>query len=98
MTASGGEVSGNVATGQVLQLVSGSTVHASFPIVIYGDVSGDGAVTSKDLLLAQKHILGVSALSGAYLKAADSGKDGKVTSADLLRTQKQILGITSPIL
>lgn len=98
VAASGGEVSGNVATGQVLQLVSGSTVHASFPIVIYGDVSGDGAVTSKDLLLAQKHILGVSALSGAYLKAADSGKDGKVTSADLLRTQKQILGITSPIL
>ena len=64
----------------------------------FGDVSGDGAVTSKDLLLAQKHILGVASLSGAYLKAADSGKDGTLTSSDLLRTQKQILGITSPIL
>ena len=89
---------GNVATGQVLQLLAGDTVHASIPIVIYGDVSGDGAVTSKDLLLAQKHILGVASLSGAYLKAADSGKNGTLTSSDLLRTQKQILGITSPIL
>ena len=59
---------------------------------------GDGAVTSKDLLLAQKHILGITVLSGSYLKAADSGKDGTLTSSDLLRTQKQILGITSPIL
>lgn len=98
VTANGAAVTGNVATGQVLQLLSGNTVHASFPIVIYGDASGDGAVTSKDLLLAQKHILGVTSLSGAYLKAADSGKDGKLTSSDLLRTQKQILGITSPIL
>ena len=98
VTANGAAVTGNVATGQVLQLLSGDTVHASFPIVIYGDTSGDGAVTSKDLLLAQKHILGVTSLSGAYLKAADSGKDGKLTSSDLLRTQKQILGITSPIL
>ena len=98
VTANGAAVTGNVATGQVLQLLSGDTVHAAFPIVIYGDVNGDGAVTSRDLLRTQKHILGISALSGSYFTAADSNKDGNLTSRDLLRTQKQILGITSPIL
>lgn len=95
--AAGKAVTGKVATGHKLQTLSGGKVYASYPLVIYGDVSGDGAVTTKDLLIAQKHILGISKISGAALTAADSGKDGKLTTADLLRTQKQILGITSPI-
>ncbi len=98
VTASGAAVTDNAATGQVVQLMSGGKVVASYPLVIYGDTSGDGAVTSRDLLIAQRHILGISKLSGAYLTAADSGKDGQVTSTDLLRSQKQILGITSVIL
>lgn len=96
--ASGKAASGKVATGYKLQILSGGTVYAAYPVVIYGDVSGDGVVSSKDLLMAQKHILGISKISGAALFAADSGKDGKLTSSDLLRTQKQILGISSPIL
>lgn len=97
VTAAGKEVTGNVATGHVLRIMANGTVYASYPIVIYGDTNGDGAVTSVDLLIAQKHILGISKLKGAYLTAADSGKDGSVTSIDLLRTQKQILGISSVI-
>ncbi|MBQ6706054.1 MAG: SH3 domain-containing protein [Clostridia bacterium] len=98
VTADGKPATGNAATGQVVQLLSGGKVMRSYPVVIYGDTSGDGAVTSRDLLIAQRHILGISKLSGAYLTAADSGKDGTVTSTDLLRSQKQILGITSVIL
>lgn len=98
VNAAGAAVSGNAATGHMVQVLSGGKVFASYPLVIYGDVSGDGVVSSKDLLMAQKHILGISKISGAALAAADSGKDGKLTSSDLLRTQKQILGITSPIL
>ena len=97
VNAAGKEVSGNVATGHVVKIMAGGTVYASYPVVIYGDVNGDGTVTSIDLLIAQKHILGISKLSGAYLTAADSGKDGTVTSVDLLRTQKQILGLSSVI-
>lgn len=97
VNAAGKEVSGNVATGHVVNITAGGTVYASYPVVIYGDVNGDGTVTSIDLLIAQKHILGISKLSGAYLTAADSGKDGTVTSVDLLRTQKQILGLSSVI-
>lgn len=95
--ANGKAVSGTVATGHKLQIMAGSSVYATYPVVVYGDVSGDGAVSSKDLLMAQKHILGISKISGAAFAAADSGKDGALTSSDLLRTQKQILGITKPI-
>ncbi len=93
-----GEIVDKVATGYQLQLMSGGQVYASYPLVIYGDVTGDGVVSTKDLLVAQKHILGISSLSGAALSAADSGKDGKVSTADLLRSQKQILGIIEPII
>ncbi len=96
--ADGAAVTGKLVTGHTLQIIVGGKVFSSYPIVIYGDVSGDGAVSSRDLLMAQKHILGITKLEGAPLAAADSGKDGKLTSSDLLRTQKQILGISSPIL
>ncbi len=98
VTASGTAVTGNVATGQVVQLMSGGKVYASYPVVIYGDTNGDGVVNSRDLLIGQRHILGIAKLSGAYWTAADSGKDGQVTSTDLLRSQKQILGLSSVIL
>ena len=97
VNAAGKEVSGNIATGHKVQIMAGGKVYASYPVVIYGDVSGDGVVSSKDLLMAQKHILGLSKLKDVALAAADSSKDGKLTSSDLLRTQKQILGLIKPI-
>ncbi len=98
VNAAGAAVTGNVGTGHIVRIMAGGAVYASYPVVIYGDTNGDGKVTSVDLLIAQKHILGISKLSGAYLTAADSGKDGALTSIDLLRTQKQILGLSSVIL
>lgn len=89
------KASGVVATGDILQLSGESTV--SYPIVIYGDVNGDGLVTSADLRTTQKHILGISQLSGYYFTAADSGKNGGITSADLRTTQKFILGVTKSL-
>jgi hypothetical protein len=89
------KTSGVVATGDILQLSGESTV--SYPIVIYGDVNGDGLVTSADLRTTQKHILGISQLSGYYFTAADSGKNGGITSADLRTTQKFILGVTKSL-
>ncbi len=89
------KASGAVATGDILRLSGESTV--SYPIVIYGDVNGDGLVTSADLRTTQKHILGISQLSGYYFTAADSGKNGGITSADLRTTQKFILGVTKSL-
>ncbi len=95
--AAGEKKSGLVGTGDILRLYSGDKLHASYPIVIYGDVNGDGKVSSLDLRVAQKHILKVSTIDGYYLTAADSSKDGALTSLDLRVTQKYILKITNTL-
>lgn len=84
---------GKVATGDILQLMNGQSVHDEYPVVIYGDVNGDGAINSQDLRRAQRHILGVKAVEGYPLAAADANRDGTVDSRDLRRTQRYILGI-----
>ncbi len=91
------KTTGHIATGDIVRLYSGETLCASYPVVIYGDVNGDGKITSLDLRITQKHILGVDKLTGYSLTAADAGKDGNVTSLDLRVTQKHILGITKTL-
>lgn len=58
-----------------------------------GDINGDGKISNVDLVLLQKHILGIEPLSGAPLEAADTGRDGKISNKDLVILQKRILGI-----
>ena len=67
---------------------------ARYTFVIYGDVNGDGAVTSMDLLYVKRHILGTKLLEEPYLTAADAnrGNDG-ITSIDLLYIKRHILDI-----
>ncbi len=90
--------SGIVGTGDILRVYdTDKALHASYPVVIVGDVNGDGKITSLDLRIAQKHILKVTALDGYYLTAADSSKDKSLTSLDLRITQKFILGVTKTV-
>lgn len=91
------KTAGSLATGDMLRLYSGSILCVSYPIVIYGDVNGDGIINSQDLRRAQRHILGVSNISGYYLTAADTNMDGNLTSQDLRKTQRHILGLTATL-
>ena len=95
--AAGKQKDGIVGTGDILRLYSGNELYKSYPVVIYGDVNGDGKVSSLDLRVAQKHILKASTIDGYYLTAADSSKDGTLTSLDLRITQKYILKITNTL-
>lgn len=88
---------GAVATGDILHLYNGSTITASYPIVIYGDANGDGKVSAIDLRATQKHILSVTALTGYYLTAADVNRDNTPSAIDLRMMQKHILGITASL-
>jgi len=89
---------GTVATGDILRLYDkNNKLTVSHPVVIYGDVNGDGKVNSVDLRRAQRHILGVIKVQGYFLSAADANRDGKVNSVDLRRAQRYILGILKDI-
>ena len=89
---------GTVATGDILRLYDKENkLVASYPVVIYGDVNGDGKVNSVDLRRAQRYILGVIKMEGYFLTAADANRDGKVNSVDLRRAQRYILGILKDI-
>ena len=84
-----------VGTGCVVQVLQSGVLCAAYPVVIKGDVSGDGRLDSLDLLKIQKHILGVSALSDVARSAADVSGDGIIDSLDLLKLQKHLLGLTT---
>jgi len=94
-TAAGSKkTDGTVATGDILRVYDNDKkLTASYPVVIYGDVNGDGKVNSVDLRRAQRHILGVIKVEGYFLSAADANRDGKVNSVDLRRAQRYILGL-----
>ena len=61
--------------------------------ILYGDINGDGKVSNLDLVLMQKHILGITELTGSSLEAANVSKDGGISNKDLVILQKHILGI-----
>jgi len=96
VTDSNGTVKTNksLATGDKISITSAGETK-TYIIVIRGDTSGNGKIDALDLLKVQKHILDVTDLSGAYLKAGDANNDGKINPLDLLIIQKHILGVSS---
>ncbi len=55
-------------------------------------------VSTLDLVLIQRHILGIQTLDSPYkLIAADANNDGKVTASDLTELRKLILGVTNAL-
>ncbi len=83
-----------IGTGSKIRIFDGDSLLIEYKIIIYGDINGDGKIDSIDLLVLQRHILGIKTLSGVLLKAGNIDKNGKKpSSADLLKIQRHILGI-----
>ena len=82
------KVTGSIATGDIL-----SIDNKVYEACIYGDPSGDGVISIKDLLIIQKYLLGSRRLEGVYNNSADVSKDGVVSIKDLLIIQKYLLGV-----
>ena len=62
--------------------VKDESVELSAEIHLYGDINGDGKITTTDVGLANAHAKGIKTLDGYELTVADVSKDGKVTTAD----------------
>ena len=90
----GSAQTGTVGTGNILNVYNSSgNLYKSYTIVIYGDVTGNGKISTLSLLAIQKHILKISALTGPYLVAADVLKSNKISSLNLFKIQKHILRV-----
>ena len=63
----------------------------TYNVVIRGDTSGDGVISSIDYSKIRTYILNQSGLTGVYKQAADLNNDGIISSMDYSRVRGSIL-------
>jgi SpoIID/LytB domain protein len=86
----------SMATGDFIRTVYGDgTSYFDLPVVLYGDIDGDGGISQSDLDALRQHILNVTKLAGPYLAAADLNHDAAVDSLDVLLLMKNLNGAYS---
>ena len=81
-----------VGTGCTVYLMNGDKAVDSADVVVLGDISGDGRLTSVDYLRLRAYFGGDYELSGAYLAAAHIAGRDTVTSVDYLRLRAHFSG------
>lgn len=77
--------SGKIGTGDKLTLVVDGEVADELTVVIYGDLNGDGNISSADKKLAYRYQLGKDSLPEAAMLAADIDHDGSVGNGDMVK-------------
>jgi acyl carrier protein len=84
-------VDGSVSTGDFVRTAyGGGTSYFDLPVVLYGDIDGDGSISQSDLDALRLHILNLTKLAGPYLTAMDVNQDGAVDSLDVLLLMKNL--------
>ena len=82
------EGSATAKTGQVLTVLNGSTIIATYEVVVAGDANRDGKATTVDARTIVKSLVGASSLTGAVQLAADINGDEDITSLDVRMLMK----------
>lgn len=77
------KTSGTIGTGGKIDIITNETI-LHFNIIIFGDLSGEGNINTKDKTLLYKHLLGESQLDGCSFDAADLNSDYTVDLKDLV--------------
>lgn len=97
LKSNGKENTGKVGTGnRVVVLDADGMERLSYDIVIYGDMNGDGMINALDMIKLNRHILGISKLKGAALKAADvNRKSDGVNALDMIALNRHTIGLSS---
>lgn len=92
------DTNGNVKTGNSTKIGTGYTVtfvkdgaeKESFKLIVQGDVTGTGTLTSRDISAFVNYLLGKAILDGLYLQAADLNGDGEPDVIDLFSMYKSL--------
>ena len=93
--ADGSAKEGLVATGDKVVIAQKGVVKLTYSVVIYGDVNGDGRVSTTDLFLGQRYILHLSDLNAEQTVACDMDHNGNISTVDLFLGQRHILGLST---
>ena len=80
------------ATVDVVESEWEGEVTLTIPMILLGDVNGDGTVSSADYIIIKNYIMGKSRLVDAPLKGADVNKSNGVNSADYVMIKNYIMG------
>lgn len=97
MNADGSINDGMVGTGNyVVGINDAGEEYARYTLILFGDLNGDGQLSSMDMLYLKRHLLNVNVLQDVYFIAANTNRgDDGVTSMDMLYLKRHILGISS---
>jgi beta-N-acetylglucosaminidase len=83
-------------TGDQLRVLGAENIVVNiYPIVLFGDANGDGKISSSDLTLILRHVLGENTLTGPYVISANANFDTKVSSSDLTMILRHVLDETT---
>lgn len=86
--------SGIISTGDKVVIKSGDETK-TYPVVIYGDVNGDGKISALDYVGIKNSIMGSKSLSSIQKVAGDVNKDGKVSALDYVKVKNHIMGTST---
>lgn len=70
--------------------VGENTAKLTAELCLYGDVNGDGKVTTADVGLTNADVRGIKSLSGYAMKCADVTEDGRLSTADVGRINAHV--------
>jgi len=71
-----------------------TAVFTSDQAVMLGDVSGDGKITTIDVLRIAKYLINDCAFTEQQRTVADVTGDGKITAADVIRLARYLIGLS----
>ena len=80
-------------TGSTVKLTVNGTVKDFVTVIVFGDIDGDGTVSSVDYLRIKRNFAGLLNFTTNEFKAADVDEDGKISSTDYLKVKKYMGGI-----
>lgn len=87
-------VNGAEVSNTNLAMGTGKTFKADgidYKLVVYGDVTGDGKISTMDALAVQKAVVTKQEMAPIIKEAADVKNDGKISTIDALAIQKYVV-------
>lgn len=82
--------SAKLATGYKITFIKDGLENKTFTLIVDGDVTGSGSISTKSASALVDHLLGKSELEGAFLEAADLSGSNNLSTVDLLLMYKEM--------